>query len=242
MSWAVYGGHRHPDHEVNLVKLETVSVYSERNLRMYETRTVYLSGEIQEDDPLRMTQKIQQLQAAYASDGLDFRYHLAANNVPHQLINSADCLSGVKVLQRPTFPDGDGAQLATTRSFSITLQAIYDAPESDLVMWEEEIETIGDGGPLFFIVDTVDGPQGVVVAPRTAQYYIQKGRAVGYNSYPSPAPPVNPAGLIGPRSRLGRKSGRNLGRSLKFFTRTWHYQMVRDIAVFGGVDYIPISQ
>lgn len=242
MTLSKYGGYTHTTNEVNLVEVSKQTKYSPRNKRLSETRTIKLYGDIIADTQAALIAKIVEIENAYANDFGDFSYTLDDGTVTHHLRNTADCISGVRVVQRPSFPESDGSQLVTGRGFSVTLQATYDAVESDLVSWEESIEIIGTGGPKFQIVETILAPIAVYTTINSAQWYIQSGRAVGYLDYPNPPGPVNPAGEMLDRRRIGRQSGRNMGNALRFFTRTWHYHMVRDVGTFGAVDYIPTSQ
>ncbi len=235
-----WGGYVHPDNEVNLVTMNVQTRFSPRNKRLSQTKTVSLYGEIQTSTVTAFMARITALENAYSIDGQDFRYTIDGV-VTHTLLNSSNCISGVGVVNR-SFPRGDGAEFATKRTFSITLQATYDTSETDLVSWTESIETIGTGGPKFLVVETIGGPVAVYTTLNSAQYYHQTGVAVGYVNYPNPPGPVNVPGEFLDRRRITHISGRNMGSQLRFFTTKWSYFMGRDIGQFGNVDYFPTSQ
>jgi len=239
-SVTTYGSYVHTDNEVNLVTFSTQTRYSPRNKRLSQTKTLSLWGELIYSSTASIISKINEVEQAYSQDYLDFRYTVGGSEA-HTLLNSSNCISGVKVLQR-SFPKGDPSQLATTRSFSVTLQATYDVSEVDLVSWTESIRTIGTGGPKFFVVETIAGPIAIYVTLNSAQYYSQQGMAVGYSNYISPPGPVNTAGEFQDRRVIDYISGRNMGQALRFFTTKWSYYMGRDIGQYGTVDYRPISQ
>lgn len=240
-SVATYGGYPHPDNEVNLVSLDVQTIYSPRNKRLAQRKTVSLYGEIQDTSLSAILTRIQAIENAYSQDNLDFRYTVNGS-LSHSLLNNGQCLSGVKVLRRPSFPQGDATELVNKRTFAIVLQATYDAAETDLVSWTESIETIGTGGPKFQIVETEFLPVAVYSTINSAQYYHQIGTAIGYSGYPNPPGPVNPDGEFLDRRRITRVSGRNMGNQIRHFTTRWSYFMVRDVGTFGQVDFFPTSQ
>lgn len=240
-SVAQIGGFTHADNEINLVSVSYRTRYSPRNKKLTKTVTMSLFGQLLGATTTAINDRANTVYNAYQQDYKDFRYTVGGI-LCHQLLNSADCVSGVKVLAH-SFPRGDGSELCTERSFSATLQATYDTAETDLVAWTESIETIGTGGAKFFVVDTAFGPIAIYTSIASAQYYVQTGQAVGYKNYPEPPGPCNPAGEFQDRRRITRIGGRNMGNDqLRFFTRKWSYFMGRDISQFGSADFVPISQ
>lgn len=226
------------DNEVNLVTLSRATRYSPRQKRLNRTDTVHCFGEIQKSSTADIITRIQAIEAILRDDYKDFRYTVGGTPA-HSLLNSGDCLSGVRVVN-VSFPKGDGAELATKRSFSFTLQATYDVQETDLVSWTETIEQQGDGGPISFLMNTIGGPMLMFVTARSAIAFVQAGMAVGYKDYPAPGAP---AGTVqqGFRSSVTRTSGRQVGNGLRFFTTKWRYILLHDPA-FGTFDPRPVSQ
>lgn len=241
-----YGGYTGQDNETNLVQFQIATRFSPRNKRLSQTRSATIYGELIDSTnggTSAIVTRANALINAFKDDNKDFRYTVGGV-LAHSLLNSSDNLSGVRVLNT-SFPHGDPAQLATTRSYTVTLQATYDVAETDLVSWSETIEVIGNGGPKFFVVDTVFGPRAIFTCPTSAVYYLQRGQAVGYSAYPTPASPIsNPAtpSLFNDQVRIGRISARNMGQQLRFYSISWNYKMARDVNAFGGVDPTPTSQ
>lgn len=228
------------DNELNLVTIQKQTRLSPRGKRLQQVVQLACAGELIYSSTSAIVAKIQEYENALKQDNRDFRYTVGGV-LSHSLLNSADCVSGVKVIGY-SFPRGDAAQLATTRHFSFTLQATYDAPETDLVSWTETIEQIGNGGPKFFVVDTLYGPAAVGVAISTAVYFTRTGSAVGYSTYPDP-PGTGPGLEFGWRRRIGKTGGRNLGNGIRFFTTRWSYFGGNDPTIFTGpYDTNPISQ
>lgn len=231
----------HPDNEVNLVTVAVQTRFSPRNQKLSQTKTISLFGEIQASSVSAIITRINELETAYSQDNLDFRYTVNGS-LAHSLLNDSTNVSGTSVASR-SFPRGDGAELATKRSFSIVIQATYDVPSgTDLVSWTESIETIGTGGPKFQLIETVYAPVALYTTINSAQFYQQTGMAVGYSSYPAPPGPVNEAGEYLDRRRITRVSGRNMGSQIRYFTTRWSYFMVRDVGTFGQFDPFPTSR
>lgn len=233
-------GFQFADNECNLASFAKQTVFSPRKKKLQEIRTVDLEGELIYSDTTTIVSHINSLESALNTVTLDFRYTVAGT-LSHQLLNSSDCCSGVRVVSY-SLPKGTPEQLATTRTFKIRLQGTYDAAESDLVSWTESIETIGTGGPKFFVVDTATIPIAVFTSTASAVYYQQTGMAIGYRNYPDPPGPVTTQGEFVWRRRIARISGRQTGNGLRFFGRKWSYYIGRDVTTFGAFDPLPTSQ
>lgn len=231
-SVAVLGGYTFADNEVNLVSLSRNTVYSPRGKKMYSIVRLDCSGELIYADAATIISKMQAVENAFKQGG-DFTYTVG-NVLVHSLRNTADCVSGVQVLNY-SFPKGDSAQFATTRTFSFTLQGKYDvAGNEDIISWQESVEVTGTGGPLWVVVNTIagvqtlGGPLGFFLAPATAQYYHQYGHAVGFSQYPVPAPPLNSTWEFGYKRRITNTSGTNQGSQIRFFKTSWSYYFATD--------------
>ena len=239
-SVASYRGYTSADSEINLVSYSMGKSYSPRGKKLTETRRVRLHGELIYSTPELIMAAATNVVNAFSQNGGDFRYTVGGT-IAHSLLNSSDCQSGVRVVNT-SFPNGDPAQLATTRTFTVDLEATYDSCDDELVSWTETVEVVGTGGPYFVCMESVIGPRLYYMAPSTAQYFTQSGRAVGYRNYPDTPGPVNPAGEFGFRRRITETGGRQTGNGLRFFTKGWTYHMVRDPAAFGFGDFHPTSR
>ena len=235
-----YGGFQHEDSEVSLATMTYQKRLSPRGKRLSNTVTMTVWGEIVESTSDLIIQRAAQIVSAYGEDYKTARMTINGTTA-HELLNdSADCISGVKVVGR-SFPKDDPAELATVRTFSLSLQATYDAVEDDLVSWQESVSIIGTGGPRFFIIDSVQGPSTVYLTNRTVQYYHQIGEAVGYTAHPAAPGPVG--GLEFQESRrITRISGRNMGKAIRFYTTKWSYLTGNDPQGFGAYDPFPTSK
>jgi hypothetical protein len=230
-SVANYAGYTFADNEVNLVSVQRRLRLSPRGKKLIATYTMRCSGELIYSSTDTIITKIQAVENALKQEG-DFTYTVGGT-LAHSLRNSGDCISGVKVIDY-SFPTGDAAQLATTRTFAFTVQASYNVAADNIVSWQESIEVTGTGGPLWVVVNTVagiqtsGGPLAFFLAPATAQYYHQYGHAIGFSDYPVPTPPINSQIEFGYRRRITNTSGVNQGTQIKFYKTSWSYYMATD--------------
>lgn len=236
-SQASYGSLTFDENEVNLVRLQQSTRLGPRGKRLEVVKLIHGEGEFQSSTLSTIISKIQAFENAFKNDYGDFRYTVNGS-LAHSLLNG-DSTSGVRVVNY-SFPKGDGAELAVKRTFTFTLQASYDAQESDLVSFQESIEQQGDGGPISFLMNTVVGPALMFVTNRSAITFVQQGTAVGYRDYPPPAAPVGNV-QQGFRSSIMRIGGRQVGNGFRFFTVRWRYILLHDPA-FGVFDPRPTVQ
>jgi len=236
-SVSVYGGLVHADNEVNLVTMDYRTQYSPRNKKLIETRTVNLRGEFIYTDTQSIVNKINAAITAYSNDYQDFTYTVGGV-LAHQLRNDASCISGVKVVSK-NFPSGSPEQLATTRTFGVTLQAKYDVSEDNIVSWTESLSVTGTGGPVKTVVNTIFGPFQFYYAPASAVYVRQSGSSVGFNSYPAaPAPIGNQDAEFLDRHNITQTSGTQQGTGIRYFRTSWSYQFA--FAFLNG--FLPTSK
>jgi hypothetical protein len=218
---ATYGGYVHDDNECNLVRIDYRNQLSPRGKRLNAIVTFYLHGELLETGTA-LFNKITALGNAYRQDYGNFTYSIGGV-ITHQLLsNTADCISGVRVLNI-SLPKGDGAELTVKRTYSLTLQATYDQAESELVSWQESIHYIGNTGPRYEIIETFNGPIAVLTAISTAQRIIQTGKAVGYTTYVLPPGPLLPNNEHQDQRRVSLVGGVNVGQQSRFYTTSWQY-------------------
>jgi len=235
-SVAVYGGYAHADNEVNLVMVDYRTRYSPRNRSLTQTRTMQISGELIYTDTSTIVQHANEVFNAY-TDGKDFTYTVGGV-LAHELRNTGECLSGVRVVNK-SFPSGGPEQLATTRTFSVTLQGVYSASEDDLVSWDESVEVRGTGGPIWVASNTIYGAYIEPISSASLLTYSQTGSAVGFSSYPQPSPPIFSPFEYTHRRSIRRSSGTQQGTGIKFFRTTWHYEFP---ALPGSYNELPTSK
>ncbi len=245
------GSFTHNDNEANLVGITKRTIFSPRNKAIQQEINWSIQGEIQQTSTALIISRIAALEAAYSTTISGDATYSIDGAVAHRL-SATGSASGVQVAYA-AFPRGDGAELATKRTFAVKLRSIYDASAlgggaDDLVSWQESVSTESDGGPYVLVtayppgIQSLGGVVAIQLAPRTPQFYTQVGSAVGYTNWPAPPGPVNPAGNLGFLTRITYGSGRQTGNGIRYFTTRWFYRMARDLAVFGSFDAKPTSK
>lgn len=223
MTFFKWGAYDHPNNEVNLAKMSISYKLSPRGRRMERVERMHLHGQFCEDTTAEVMTRIDELINAYQLDYQDGGLYLDDGTPTRHVIQNGESISGSKVIHRSW--DGGPDELATTRTFDIVLETIYPDDESGLVSWEESVETIGNGGPSFNIINTYFGPRAQQTALVTAQRVIQSGVAVGYIAYVEPPAPLYPAYLHNERVRFRRGSGQMRGQIATHYPTAWTYQM-----------------
>ena len=121
---------------------------------------------------------------AYYINGLDAVFmHDDGTPTRHTMISNQS-ISGVTVHHK-TWPRGDGAEYATTRTCYAVFKAEYVEQDSPLWSYQEVVTNISTGGPIWqYQVREFGDPLRYQLAQRTPQQVIQTGRAVGVLGYP----------------------------------------------------------
>lgn len=194
-----YGSYQHPDNEAKLMAYMVRPQYSPRGKQAFvigemhvqievvlPTGTIYTTTTAQQYLNGRITEII----AAYENDYQDAKFcHDDGTPTKHSLDN-ATSISGVQIKHR-TWPRGDAAEYATTRTGYVVLQATYINLYSELYSYSEIVRSIGTGAPRWRVQEQVVGaPVGVYLNQQTVQKVIQAGQAVGVEGYPLPF--INP--------------------------------------------------
>jgi hypothetical protein len=222
--YAKYGNHQHDANEVNIARMDVRARYSPRLLKTSLIFTIYLEGELLADTQATINDKIGTLINAYSVDGQDFGFYRDDGTITHhRLINSDPAaITGVRVINR-SWPQGDAAEFAVKRTFSITLQAEYTAADSQIFAWEETVELIGNCGPRYEIVETYDGPVVQQLALRTSMKIIQSGSAIGYGGYVMWPGPLLPSLEHQELRRHSWGSAKRQGRLTLYYPSSWLY-------------------
>ena len=176
-----------------------------------------------------MTVKLAEFEAAFAVQFQNFGFYDNAGNLTaHKLIN-AQTLGGVKVLTRPEYPIGAGAEYTTYRSFSLTLGAEVSAFPGQggnrITEWDEVVSYRGTGGKRRAEQEYIDDPPELQdVAQFTFIRCVQRGSAVGLSAYPTPAAPLFPLDLENePERGITLGSPQSTNGQQRYFPISWEY-------------------
>lgn len=190
--YATYGSYRHDDNTVTLAGYHVRSMYSPRHAKFCTEYEIHLRGQLIVNDPSILTPsqlqsaqaaKISALIDAYSDNNKDFSFFHDDGTKTRHSLTTANALDGVQVKAR-SWPEGDGAEYATLRSYYIILSAAYDDIEAELVSYTETFHYVGTGGPRFAVEETYAGPVYVPECLATSQRMVQTGSAIGWSGYP----------------------------------------------------------
>lgn len=231
-----YGNYAHLPGEC-AVAINRRTAFSDTGIPYRETVQWTIEGRVEADTPAGVWAELARLEAAYRVPNRAARLVHADGFVAHQLLPLGS-LSGVKVVQPPSFPNGTGAEYSTFRNYQIVLEAEYPVgnPNTLLRSWTETL-TFRGGGPDRRLVETVDGPPVEYLAKRRTVFRCtQSGTAVGFLAYPPPAAvarPLFPAALEGAEHPVTYGSPRSDGPRLVDWPISWSYSFASAVPFVG---------
>jgi hypothetical protein len=218
MSYLVYGSQL-PDDEVNLAHIDVRLVQSRRGKRKEQLVTWYLVGQIF-DTGATLVSAINARRTLFGFDYQTASFYAGATGstiLAHQLDN-ASSISGVHVI-RASFPSSEPAELATQRTYGITLQATYPNPETELLDYREQLTFISTTDPE--VIWTFAGPVSSGIP--SLQTMIQSGYALTYSVYFSPPGPLYPSFEDRRQRVVVPISGQQRGQGATDFGIAWKY-------------------
>lgn len=190
-----WGSYSHPANEINLVNIDVRNHHSGRGQLHNVLFTYYLRGEICDDSTADITSRIAEIESAYSVEGQDCGLYIDASTPTQHVLtnNHPNNLSGNRIIQRPSFPEGGPTEYATGRTYSIIIQALFASPESQVIEYQESVEFYGDCGADVEVWHPIRGaPRLYQRSERTAQRIVQRGHSVGFNGYAEPFGPLYP--------------------------------------------------
>jgi hypothetical protein len=142
-------------------------------------------------DQSSLTSAIASLVAAYVPGKTIGFYYEGGAPTGHVLANSST-RDGNKILKYPGFNDGGHAEYSCFRSYSLAVGGLVPLATYSVVKWEESIQWRGTGGMDWGIVVGINAMQAQTFRQRTPVTIVQRGRATGNGSYPTPSSPIWP--------------------------------------------------
>lgn len=227
--------HQHSANEVNVVTYNKFRTVSPRGHQLREIHVMQLLGEIKTTDQATMISSLSTLETAYAGDGFDAGLYYDDDTVTHMFMASGTSIDGVRVVQF-SYPEGDGSQLATRRTFSITLRAEYfQTFGSSLIEWAETLDYRGNGGPRHRIIELQTGAVSQITNSATGSTVRQVGYAVNDDAYQLPNDPLFPAFLRNDLDNKRYRSGKVNMKRVTGYRTEWNYVFQAPFALSGAV-------
>lgn len=175
----------------------------------------------------KIDQTLRQIEAAYSQDGLDLAWILPTGKASVHALRSADCIGGTKVVSRPSYPKGSGAEFATYRTVRVVVQGdvavAADDLRSNLISFSETVQTGGGGPKIGYLQTRVGLPVAQLLSRNTVYTARQSGRASGLYGYPLIPSPIWPTFLVA-RPEVSRESPRRDGDDYVGYQVSWTYQ------------------
>lgn len=202
--------------------------------------TVSLAGSVDGDTQAGCAASEAVIRAAFSRPYQDFALLLDSGAVSATKLLNAGSISGVRCMSL-SFPNTyGGAEYATLRSFTATLEAEYLAGVDQLIDYTETVTIVGNGGPRRVMRESLNTePVEQIVTPRTPVRATQTGRAVGLLGYPDPADPLWPLLLQNPDVAVTRETPKPGVNSNLEFTISWNYQYLSATRLIGGNPALP---
>lgn len=223
-----YGSYSHQLDEA-AVSISKSRNFSKQGLMVGYNETWRITGKIVGTDVSDLTSKLYALEAAYNKTDQDI-YLLtdAGGSTAHRLI-SAETASGVKPISF-SYPEGNGAEYTTYRTYEIIVEAKMDADEGNsdngnLISYNQQISVSGTGGPQFVIRTPRYGQPVYQQVSRASPISVsQSGSSIGNKYYPAPESPIYPQYLHPESHAITRHSPKDETREGKRnFEINWSY-------------------
>lgn len=223
-----YRSYDHADNEASAQMKRTARI-GERGVRFIETEQWTIQGMLIGSTQAAISTEIEELIDAYSQDGGDLTLFLNSGSESPHVLRSRDTIGGLRVVQLPSFPVGDGSEYAPTgvsgRTYEIIVEADFAASNDNLISWSQSFSTRGvAGAERWAFGPTINGywPRDIV-NERMPITIVQRGSAVGRDRYPVPSPPLFPADEHKELREIIRDDPERRNRDLTNFKIAWSY-------------------
>lgn len=199
-----YGSYTHPKGEVYPAGFEYIPHYSPDGFKWATTVRMHARGELLSTTSTELTvanvsTRIAEIDTAYNKNYKDFGFKLDDGTDSKHIVRSNDTfnLSGNRVKSRSwdnrSMGPWGNTEYANTRSFSITLEALFLTAESNILSWKEATEKTGTGGPVWRIRNTWNGvPYKYQISAKSKVVHVTQGEIVSLNGWATPPAPYWP--------------------------------------------------
>jgi len=147
-----YGTYQHAVKTVT-PRVTSVPLYTPRGEVYAIRQTVTIAGEVGGDDTHAVRDAVEELIAAYSTDGKDLVWSLMDDSqTPDVALISSRCIGGTRVIQRPSFTAGEGGEYSNYRKYEVVVQGDVRIKDQDIPrVWSysQTIQRTGTGGPVY---------------------------------------------------------------------------------------------
>lgn len=218
-----YGTHTHDIAEASVV-INRRNTFAQSNKRTGYIESWSIDGFLQADDQAGIGADIQTLKEAYSTDNKTAVLLFEDGTETKHKLDTNDSISGVRV-QLFDFPEGDGAEYSTFRSYRILIDAEFATDAG--ILWLHESLMFTGGKHKFLHKQTLTGfAQKQIVAQNIPHRVVQSGFVIGHFFWPAAQPPLFPQNLKNEDSSVKRagpeKIYANRQKSTHFRTE-WNY-------------------
>jgi len=217
-----YGTYSHADNEVTL-SISQRPTFNEVGLRSGYVASWTISGILHGTDGADVRAKLLALEAAYGSDGYDLVLYASDGVTVRHEMRNAGSRQGVRILSLD-YPQGDGAEYVTYRSYTIQAEAEYN---QDLGIYSiSESYSFGGGGQQKVVIPTLYGlPVEQLVRQYTPYTCQQQGQAIGISTWPTAPAPAFPSAEHRDRRRITYNRPTKFGRNgNQLYQVSWSYE------------------
>lgn len=197
-----YGSYTHADNECAVV-ISKDSILGEDNQPVRVRERWDVVGQLHADSTSELTTAINALATAYSNDKGDIALLTSTGGGTAHVMLTNDTINGTRVVQRPSFPRGTGAEYTTWRNYTLAVEGDYAVNDTPLLSWRESITMLGNGTARWdYQVPLVGVPISQMHTQCSLVTVIQEGYAVGYLAYVTPPEPIWPSQELGEYRRI----------------------------------------
>lgn len=219
--YLVRNGYRHADNEADVAISRRVNRSDQGTPEnMVETWTI--TGRILGSSESDLTSKLQQLEAAYSTDGGEIALIGNSGNKTAHELRSQDALSKIRIVEPVSYPTSGGGEYAVWRTYRIVLEAEtrYGSATNVPTSFNETIQVTGNGEPITIWFYPPAGKPVKQVYGQTLYRLTQSGQLTGYSrNLPYPQPLFPGALAADPSVTFTRSRGDH-----DQWTIAWNYQ------------------
>lgn len=192
----VYGNYQF-DPNSTTVQVDSHTVQNEAGIPLSIVLTFAVKGYLTGTSQLILTLAESALRTALARPYQDLRLLQDSGLNSADVLLNANSITGVRIIEGPSFTDTMGPEYAVIRSFKFAAQAEYPLLNTaNLLMRYVERLIFTGGGPLYAHRPALNGlPQKQLIYPNMPYQVVQTGQIVGYRNYPPVPGPKFPDAL-----------------------------------------------